>query len=517
MTPQQIQEFKIKAKALGKSDAQINAFLQQKAKEQTQPKEGQPFSFRQPQEGALFSARKPVEEKSVGGFLKNTLKSGGQFIKDTATGIKDAFIHPVRTVQNIGDPLTGAATIGIEKLMGTNRFENDPQVLKAKAVGNFYKDRYGGTEQIKNTLYNDPVGALSDASTIFALGGGALSKAGTVSKIGTLTKTGKVVSKAGELTNPLNVVGKTVGVASRPFSNALEKSAIAQYSQALAPTTKETKFLTNRITPELLKRGEKSLTLQGLENKAQTNLTKIGQKLDDAESSINPQIQVKTQKVLDDLNKYEEQFYTTNNKGQRIALEPDKIAATRELKSIIQQFDGSASFESFQKAKRIWAETISEAKGYAGKSFTEGSKLKVKDVATDAIRQELAKNFPDLDKLNKEYSFWKNVEKVTSETLKRKTGQAQPLGQTMAQNVGQGAGLIRGTVSDAIFLGSALKNVTKLFQSPGYRMISSTAKYRLAKLISAGKFDEASKLVNTLLNTASFLSRQEESQREPQQ
>jgi hypothetical protein len=515
MTQQQIEQFKAKAKAIGKSDAQINAFIKQKQQEAStglfsprteEPKEGEPFSLKTP------SAKD--EKKSVGGFAMNVLKSGGKFIKDTAVGLKDVVIHPKRTLENIGDPLAGAAMLGIKKATGTKRFDNAPEIDKAKAVGGFYKDRYGGVKQIKNTLYNDPVGALSDASVLLSGAGAVISKAGTVSKIGTVTKAGNVISKACEVTNPINIAGKAVATASKPLAGSLEKSAITDYSQALNPTTKENKFLTQKTVPKLLEKGEKAFSLQGLEKKAQTNISKAGQQLDDIESAIPPKTQIKTQKILDDLENYKKEFYTTTNKGKRVALEPDKIRATEELQEIIRQFDGSASFESLQKAKRVWAETIAEAKGYAGKTFSEGSKLKVKDIATDAIRTEIAKEFPDLAKINAEYSFWKNVEKITSDTIKRKTGQATPLNQNFAQQAGQGAGIIRGTVSDAIFIGQAFKNATKLFQSAGYRMISASAKYKLAKLIAKGNIVEANNLIAQLLNTLAFFTRQEQNQPE---
>jgi hypothetical protein len=164
MTSQQIEQFRAKAKAMGKSDAQINAFIKAKQKEATtglfsprneEPKEGEPFSLK----------KQPAkdEKKSVGGFFTNVIKSGGKFIKDTVVGVKDIVIHPKRTLENIGDPLAGAGMLGIKKATGTTRFDGAPEIDKARAVGSFYKDRYGGAEQIRNTLYNDPVGALSDA------------------------------------------------------------------------------------------------------------------------------------------------------------------------------------------------------------------------------------------------------------------------------------------------------------------------------------------------------------------
>ena len=42
----------------------------------------------------------------------------------------------------------------------------------------------------------------------------------------------------------------------------------------------------------------------------------------------------------------------------------------------------------------------------------------------DTLRTELAKNNPELANLNKEFSFYKNLDTVMQETLSRTTGQA---------------------------------------------------------------------------------------------
>ena len=48
-------------------------------------------------------------------------------------------------------------------------------VAAANAVGGVYKAKYGSLARIKDTLYNDPVGAVADLSTLLT-GGGAAAK-----------------------------------------------------------------------------------------------------------------------------------------------------------------------------------------------------------------------------------------------------------------------------------------------------------------------------------------------------
>jgi len=102
----------------------------------------------------------------------------------------------------------------------------------ANAMGGFLKERYGSWEKIKTTLYNDPVGAVADLSILFTGGGAAATRLGVASRgpivagamaglpgmeaaastSGALSTTGKVLSAAGQYTNPLAAVGPVARV-----------------------------------------------------------------------------------------------------------------------------------------------------------------------------------------------------------------------------------------------------------------------------------------------------------------
>jgi hypothetical protein len=45
-----------------------------------------------------------------------------------------------------------------------DRFESANQV--ADGMGDFLKNRYGGVDQIANSLYQDPVGVISDIAAV---------------------------------------------------------------------------------------------------------------------------------------------------------------------------------------------------------------------------------------------------------------------------------------------------------------------------------------------------------------
>jgi hypothetical protein len=81
----------------------------------------------------------------------------------------------------------------------------------ANTVGEFYKGRYGGVDNIKETIYQDPTGVLLDLSTLLSMGGTGLTRFGQFSKIKKVSEVGKFLSKAGEVTNPITQGVKLLG------------------------------------------------------------------------------------------------------------------------------------------------------------------------------------------------------------------------------------------------------------------------------------------------------------------
>ena len=173
-----------------------------------------------PELDAIFNSVAPAvdktttpapEKKSVGGFIKNVGSSGADLIG----GIVDALVHPARTLKGVGTIALGAG----QKLVGY-----DGEAASAvDQIVDFYKTRYG--KDIKETLYNDPIGVLADLSTVLGGGAALLKGVGTVSKLSTIGKAagvseqalryGKMLDEAAIATDPLRVAGKGAGIISR--------------------------------------------------------------------------------------------------------------------------------------------------------------------------------------------------------------------------------------------------------------------------------------------------------------
>lgn len=165
-------------------------------------------------------------------FAGNVVKSGARLIGDTASAV----FHPIRTAKSIGGLVAGTAQLlDPTQKLGTQHEDT------ARAVGQFYKDRYGGLENIKNTLYNDPIGALADVATVATGVGGALrggasvaSKLGSVSKASKLAQAGKLASNIGTKIDPIMIAGQGVD---KVASKVASKVKPALFSRAEKITT----------------------------------------------------------------------------------------------------------------------------------------------------------------------------------------------------------------------------------------------------------------------------------------
>jgi len=150
------------------------------------------------------------EKKSLGGFVGNIFESGANLVGDTAKAV----LNPVETIKSV---------VSLFK---------DPSVLI-----DYYKNRYG--KDLGETLYNDPVGVLSDLSTL--IGGGA----GVAKGIGALTKSTKVADIAGDLgrlssiTDPLQLPTKALSGVGGKVASKLDDASKALVTKGLGNPAKQ--------------------------------------------------------------------------------------------------------------------------------------------------------------------------------------------------------------------------------------------------------------------------------------
>lgn len=97
-------------------------------------------------------------------------------------------------------------------------------------IVSFMKDRYGSTENFKQTIAKDPVGPLGDVASLISGVGGISKVAGAVGGISKLSEIGAIISKTGMAMEPLNLAR---GIAALPLKLIPESVPVGMYQSAV--------------------------------------------------------------------------------------------------------------------------------------------------------------------------------------------------------------------------------------------------------------------------------------------
>lgn len=344
--------------------------------------------------------------------------------------------------------------------------------------------------------------------TLNVAGGAGLEGAGAAIVNEAQTGNTKDSLKTGATAALLSVPFKIFGQLKKPVANVIQKSAEKKSAQALGATTKADKQLSDKIIPELLKRRVTFATRSGLMQKAQSSLEDVGGQLEDAYAALPPDTKVDIAPVIKSLEDFKDKFITTGAGGQRVVVDSAGYKAAHELQNTIIQLaqdpqklitNSDVSLDSLREARQILDNSIAKT----GKSFALGARdsatLAAQKSGANAIRNELAQEFPNIAKINKEYSFWKNVETVVGNTIQRTKSQSTPLGETIAEGAGAVAGAAKGGGLGNIVLGATgYKLLKSVVTSPGWRQTSAVIRSRLADSLMKGNSEQALYILNRL-------------------
>lgn len=278
-------------------------------------------------------------------------------------------------------------------------------------------------------------------------------------------------------------------------SNALKESAEASVSRVLNPTTKATKQTTQKLAPELVKRPLKdtlSLTRKGMERKASEAADIAGQAIDAAGPLPGTS---KTAELINYLESQKQAFAA----GGKIVNE-EGVKSVDNVIQIISQYGDDIDDDTLRAVRRIFDTENQAAKKNFSIAPAEASKLEMKKRAANKIRGILADKYPDIDKLNKEYTFWANLEDVLSQTTTRKTGQKGAI-KAVATVGGAVAGQgIAGSIAGAL----AFRTVASLVDSPAWGFVSAKLKNRLADALANRDLSDIGKILSILPGQAAI-------------
>ncbi len=480
-----------------------------------------PDSMSNEQIGAAIKAHGGPEPTEQPGTLSKAASATGQFLRglvpDTIKGAyntaKEALPHP---------DLTGSEVTDAKSMIDKGDYLGAAKRLVSNAV-----ESLPGGKFITGAVHNaiDEAGKAREAYSKGDIAGTAKHAADAIPVVGpTIRGLAETGSVEGE-NNPARMLGQVAALAAGPkiaeaipaaagkaasaaadlAPDALRTSAEADYARVLNPTTKGNKIRTARVVPELIDRGVTALTTKGLQAKALEGVQGAVQQLNDAYENLPADASIPLKDVQARLLDAAKQEFTVptgakNTEGipaGQISMSKLADAGLSHADDLAQRLTGvavpdpatgelSIPVATARRMRQYYDEVAKLGGRYDGKALADHSEAAAHGMAADAIREQLAQDYPDIAKINAEYSLWKDTSQVLGDTLARRQGQAKPLGVKMAKAAGTAAGFTTGGIHGAILGRAAMGALESVIASPGWRTATAVAKDRLADAIAGG-------------------------------
>jgi hypothetical protein len=192
-------------------------------------------------------AAKDPNELSWGDVPMTALSNVPSSAKRAVGELVDAVVNYDDTAEALGNLAVGTGQKAWRNITGGE--EKGDKEWAADAVGQYFADRYLSMDGLKRALAYDPVGVLSDLSTVLTGGAGALKGAGALTKsvagvnrtaldvANALKKTGQVGSALATYSDPLSLTGKVLGKGTELAMGKEYTPAQRMYQSALGLNT----------------------------------------------------------------------------------------------------------------------------------------------------------------------------------------------------------------------------------------------------------------------------------------
>lgn len=167
------------------------------------------------------------------------------------------------------------------------------------------------------------------------------------------------------------------------------------------------------------------------------------------------------------------------------------VAQLERVQRTVRAHGDYMSFRDLRTFRQQLDRDVAEGGGYVGKTLKEATALRAKERLANEIRAALAAKAPELTPFNREFNFWKNVERTAAETALRQTGQQGGLLRVLGPlavggDVGIGAERGLGAAGAGGAAMGAVYGAARGMRSPLWRTASAVAKARVARLLAKG-------------------------------
>ena len=305
----------------------------------------------------------------------------------------------------------------------------------------------------------------------------------------------------------------------------LKRSAESSYYKALAPTKERTKEIARDVVPGLIKRGEVG-SIESLERRATERARELSPELTKeygAFERTSPKLPARGAggrmqatgvgqvagagtTIVKDLETLKGKYMAKDALGNRIVANQQAVDSISGVQDIVKKFGPNISPTSLRQLRQIFDEPVAKAGAYEGVDLATHYTLNAKEAAANSIRKIIHSGDINISELDKEVHFWLDVQRVTSETARRRVGQSgglvnvfAPLAIGAAAETGVTA--FGGSAAHGIEAGvgtAALILATRMIRSPQWRTLSAVTKDRIAGYLASGSVRELSALATRL-------------------
>lgn len=303
------------------------------------------------------------------------------------------------------------------------------------------------------------------------------------------------ITKQGVIQGGVQAASEVLPLAAGP----LKRAAVGQYERALAPTTKINKGIVQDIAPEMIDRGLHG-SLPALEEQAGQQAAAVRPQLNAAYTALPADATAGSGKqIVQDLETLKGRYIVDGKVAK-----PQAVDAITNVQDIVKQYGDDIAPESLRKLKQIFDADPAAAGAYAGADLATKYTLKAQSAAGNSIRNILHEASPDVAALDKEISFWLDVQRVTRDSGLRKTGQAGGLVQSLSPLAGgaaAAAGMYAGGAHASLESagGVVLATLaTKVVRSAGWRTMSAVTKDAFADALARGDVGQVAALATRL-------------------
>jgi hypothetical protein len=306
--------------------------------------------------------------------------------------------------------------------------------------------------------------------------------------------------------------GPIIGAKAGAGSEVLKNWASKQYGRVLNATKQGNKWLSkNEVAPGLLDRNVMAVTMKGLQSKIGKELGKAGAVIGDAWDALPAGSKIGLDEVTSQMDTTAAQAFTLMGaSGKAVAMGPmaeKGLANIKSLKDTLKLFAEAdpqtgklmVPIDKVRSLRQYYDSIAAKAGRYQGQALADESMSEAHGMAADAIREELAKQFPNIAVLNKEYHFWKDAAKVVGDTVMRREGQAKPLGRKLVGAAGAAAGFATAGVHGLALGKVAGESFEALITSPAWNTVSAVMKNNLAKALAQGNRGDAAFYISKMV------------------